>query len=90
MVYLNRDLSPGRFEALTGRVDILDVLPLMQAEVEGATGGFMIGRPLDGADNSLGSAPSTTSTPPDHVRRDAGRIAAASETVPVTLVRELP
>jgi predicted AAA+ superfamily ATPase len=61
---LNRDLSPGRFvlagstryttlpeagQALTGRVDILEVLPLTQAEIDGATGGFMVSRLLDGA-----------------------------------------
>jgi predicted AAA+ superfamily ATPase len=45
---------------LTGRVDILDVLPLTQAEIDGATGDFMVSRLLDGADVSLGSTPSTT------------------------------
>jgi predicted AAA+ superfamily ATPase len=72
---LNRDLRPGRFvlagstryttlpqagQALTGRVDILEVLPLAQAEIDGATGSPMISRLLDGADVSLGTAPSTT------------------------------
>ncbi|MBM2617884.1 hypothetical protein JIG36_20205 [Actinoplanes sp. LDG1-06] len=28
-------------QALTGRVEILEVLPLTQAEIEGSTGGFM-------------------------------------------------
>ncbi|MFG1605682.1 ATP-binding protein [Actinoplanes sp. NPDC049265] len=80
---LNRDLSPGRFvlagstryvtlpdagQALTGRVDILDVLPLTQAEVDGTTDDFMVGRLLDGADVSLGSAPSPT-TRAEYARR---------------------
>lgn len=72
---LNRDLSPGRFvlagstryttlpeagQALTGRVDILEVLPLTQAEIDGAAGGLLVGRLLDGVDVSPGSAASTT------------------------------
>ncbi len=80
---LNRDLSPGRFvlagstryttlpeagQALTGRVDILEVLPLAQAEIDGATDDFMISRLLDGADVSLGAASSTT-TREDYARR---------------------
>lgn len=50
---LNRDLSPGRFvlagstrystlpqagQSLTGRVDVLDVLPLAQLEIDGVAG----------------------------------------------------
>jgi len=80
---LNRDLSPGRFvlagstryvtlpeagQALTGRVDILEVLPLTQAEIDGATGVSMVSRLLDGADVSLGSVPSTT-TRAEYARR---------------------
>jgi predicted AAA+ superfamily ATPase len=80
---LNRDLSPGRFvlagstrystlpeagQALTGRVDILEVLPLTQAEIDGRTGGFLIGDLLDGADVPLGSTPSTT-TRAEYARR---------------------
>ena len=72
---LNRDLSPGRFvlagstryttlpeagQALTGRVDILEVSPLAQAEIDGATDSSMVSRLLDGVDISLGSTPSTT------------------------------
>jgi len=84
---LNRDLSPGRFvlagstrymtlpeagQALTGRVDILEVLPLTQAEIDGATGDFLVSRLLADADAdadvSSGSAPSTT-TRADYARR---------------------
>jgi uncharacterized protein len=72
---LNRDLSPGRFvlagstryttlpeagQALTGRVDILDVLPLTQAEIDGTSDGSLVNRLLDGADVSIGAATSTT------------------------------
>jgi predicted AAA+ superfamily ATPase len=62
---LNRDLSPGRFvlagstrystlpqagQALTGRVDILDVLPLAQAEIDGQTGDLLVHQLLGGVD----------------------------------------
>jgi predicted AAA+ superfamily ATPase len=53
---------------LTGRVDILEVLPLTQAEIDGATGGSMVSGLLDGADVSLGSVPSTT-TRAEYARR---------------------
>ncbi|XVU28201.1 ATP-binding protein [Actinoplanes sp. CA-054009] len=80
---LNRDLSPGRFvlagstryttlpeagQTLTGRVDILEVLPLAQAEIDGATGGFLISRLLDGAEMPLSPTPSTT-TRAEYARR---------------------
>ncbi|GLY97766.1 hypothetical protein Acsp02_50200 [Actinoplanes sp. NBRC 103695] len=80
---LNRDLSPGRFvlagstryttlpeagQALTGRVDVLDVLPLTQAEIDGAADGSLVGSLLDGADVSHGSTPSTT-TRDEYARR---------------------
>jgi uncharacterized protein len=73
---LNRDLSPGRFvlagstryttlpeagQALTGRIDILDVLPLTQTEIGGAGGYSLVGRLLDGADVAANVTPSTTS-----------------------------
>lgn len=61
---LNRDLSPGRFvlagstrystlpqagQALTGRVDLLEVLPLAQLEIDGSEGEPFIHRLLEGA-----------------------------------------
>lgn len=60
---LNRDLSPGRYvlagstrystlpqagQALTGRVDILDVLPLTQLEIDGSTTEPLVHRLLGG------------------------------------------
>lgn len=72
---LNRDLSPGRYvlagstrystlpqagQALTGRVDILDVLPLAQVEIDGSAGEPLVHRLLDGADPSDIVEPSTT------------------------------
>jgi predicted AAA+ superfamily ATPase len=102
---LNRDLSPGRFvlagstryrtlpeagQALTGRVDILEVLPLTQAEIDGATGASLVGRLLDGAEVGLGSAPSATTRAEYALRRDAGGVATAGGAVPITMVRELP
>jgi predicted AAA+ superfamily ATPase len=80
---LNRDLSPGRFvlagstryttlpeagQALTGRVDILDVLPLTQAEIDGTSGGSLVNRLLGGTDVSLGAIASTT-TRAEYARR---------------------
>jgi uncharacterized protein len=80
---LNQDLSPGRFvlagstryttlpeagQALTGRVDILDVLPLTQAEIDGNTDGSLVNRLIDGADVSLGAIASTT-TRAEYARR---------------------
>jgi hypothetical protein len=52
---------PEAGQALTGRVDILEVLPLTQAEIDGVTRDFMVSKLLDGDDVSGGSAPSTTS-----------------------------
>jgi uncharacterized protein len=72
---LNRDLRPGRFvlagstryatlpqagQALTGRVDILDVLPLSQAEIDGHTDDPLVHRLLRGEMPAAGSAPSAT------------------------------
>src|SRR5258705_4636440 len=59
---LNQDLSPGRYvlagstrystlpqagQALTGRVDVLDVLPLAQVEIDGVAGDLLVHRLLD-------------------------------------------
>jgi uncharacterized protein len=80
---LNRDLSPGRFvlagstrystlpqagQALTGRVDILDVLPLAQAEIDGHAGDPLVHLLLDGADPPAGFASSAT-TRDEYARR---------------------
>jgi uncharacterized protein len=80
---LNRDLSPGRFvlagstrystlptagQALTGRVDILDVWPLAQAEIDGPGADPLVHRLLDGGDPQPGSAPSKT-TREEYARR---------------------
>ncbi|MFC7546223.1 ATP-binding protein [Plantactinospora sp. GCM10030261] len=62
---LNQDLRPGRYvlagstrystlpqagQTLTGRVDILDVLPLAQTEIDGSAGDPLVHHLLDGAD----------------------------------------
>ena len=80
---LNRDLSPGRYvlagstrystlpqagQALTGRVDIMDVLPLAQAEIDGSAGEPLIHRLLDGADPPTIVQPSMT-TRDEYARR---------------------
>lgn len=80
---LNRDLSPGRFvlagstrystlpqagQALTGRVDILDVLPLAQAEIDGLAGDPLVHRLLDGVDLPASFVPSAT-TREEYTRR---------------------
>jgi predicted AAA+ superfamily ATPase len=80
---LNRDLSPGRFvlagstryttvpqagQALTGRVDIMDVLPLAQAEVDGQAGDPLVHRLLAGGELSVSSVPSPT-TRDEYARR---------------------
>ncbi|MEV6297809.1 ATP-binding protein [Actinoplanes sp. NPDC051861] len=73
---LNRDLSPGRFvlagstryetlpragQALTGRVDLVDVLPLAQVEIDGRDADPLIHRLLDGLEApAVSSASSTT------------------------------
>jgi len=80
---LNRDLSPGRYvlagstrystlpqagQALTGRVDILDVLPLAQVEIDGSAGDLLVHRLLDGADLPTIVEPSVT-TRDEYARR---------------------
>lgn len=72
---LNRDLRPGRYvlagstrystlpqagQSLTGRVDILDVLPLAQVEIDGSVGEPLVHRLLDGADLPTVRQPSVT------------------------------
>jgi predicted AAA+ superfamily ATPase len=73
---LNRDLSPGRFvlagstrystlpqagQSLTGRVDILDVLPLAQAEIDGTSDEPLIHRLLRGETPAFAAEQSPTS-----------------------------
>ena len=80
---LNRDLRPGRYvlagstryatlpeaaQALTGRVDIIPVLPLSQAEIDGVHETF-IARLLDGA--GIDMTRSQMSTPRDEYARRA-------------------
>jgi uncharacterized protein len=80
---LNRDLSPGRFvlagstrystlptagQALTGRVDILEVPPLAQLEIDGVDGVPLIHRLLEDAPVAPASRPSTT-TRDEYARR---------------------
>jgi uncharacterized protein len=80
---LNRDLSPGRYvlagstrystlpqagQALTGRVDILDVLPLAQVEIDAMTGDLLVHRLLDGAGVPAVVEPSVT-TREEYARR---------------------
>lgn len=96
---LNRDLSPGRYvlagstryatlpeagQALTGRVDIIDVLPLTQLEIDGSPSEPLVHKLLDGRDPATGSQPSATTREeyaeritsggmPVALRRPAGR-----------------
>jgi predicted AAA+ superfamily ATPase len=80
---LNRDLRPGRYvlagstrystlpqagQALTGRVDILDVLPLAQVEIDGSTGDPLVHQLLDGVDLPAVMGPSAT-TRDEYARR---------------------
>ncbi len=80
---LNRDLRPGRYvlagstrystlpqagQSLTGRVDILDVLPLAQVEIDGNAREPLVHRLLDGARPSLEVEPSGT-TRDEYARR---------------------
>jgi len=73
---LNRDLSPGRFvlagstrystlpqagQSLTGRVDVLDVLPLAQLEIDGAAVEPLVHRLLRGEAPAYGAEQSSTS-----------------------------
>jgi uncharacterized protein len=79
---LNRDLRPGRYvlagssryaaipaaaQALTGRVDIIPVLPLSQGEIDGVTETF-IGRLLDDAGLEM-EAKQTPATRDEYARR---------------------
>lgn len=72
---LNRDLRPGRYvlagstrystlpqagQSLTGRVDILDVLPLAQTEIDGSSSEPLVHRLLEGGRPSDVAEPSTT------------------------------
>ncbi len=93
---LNRDLSPGRFvlagstsystlpeagQALTGRVDILEVPPLAQSEIDGVQAEpFVIGL-LEGRDPPANPEPSGTSRD-DYARR------VTSGGMPVALRRQ--
>jgi uncharacterized protein len=91
---LNRDLRPGRYvlagstrystmpragQALTGRVDVIPVLPLSQGEIDGAEEGF-VHRLLDDFELTVEQAPSTT-TRGDYTTR------ATSGGMPVALRR---
>jgi uncharacterized protein len=73
---LNRDLSPGRFvlagstrystlpqagQSLTGRVDILDVLPLAQSEIDGSSPEPLVHRLLRGEHPAATTEQSPTS-----------------------------
>lgn len=81
---LNRDLRPGRYvlagstryatlpeagQALTGRVDIIPVLPLSQGEIDGVREGFVHGL-LSGAGPETVAPPSATHRD-EYVRRTA-------------------
>jgi predicted AAA+ superfamily ATPase len=92
---LNRDLRPGRFvlagstrystlpqagQSLTGRVDIIDVLPLAQLEVDGAAGKPFVHRLLEGSAPATGAQPSRT-------RRDEYARRVTSGGMPVALRR---
>ena len=93
---LNRDLRPGRYvlagstryatlpeaaQALTGRVDIIPVLPLSQGEIGDVRETF-VARLLDGA--GIDMTPSQASTPRDEYARRA-----SSGGMPVALRRPL-
>ena len=80
---LSRELRPGRYmlagstrystlpqagQALTGRVDILDVLPLAQLEIDGTPGVPLVHRLLEEADALAGAERSTT-TRDEYTRR---------------------
>ncbi|WP_432836770.1 ATP-binding protein [Dactylosporangium sp. CA-092794] len=73
---LNRDLRPGRFvlagstrystlpqagQSLTGRVDIIEVLPLAQTEIDGSRGEPFVHQLLRGAMPAQSAEPSPTS-----------------------------
>jgi hypothetical protein len=80
---LNRDLRPGRFvlagstrystlpqagQSLTGRVDILDVLPLAQIEIDGSGAEPLVHRLLQGTQAEASGAASESSRD-DYARR---------------------
>lgn len=80
---LNRGLTPGRFvlagstrystlpqagQALTGRVNIMDVLPLAQVEIDGTAGDLLVHRLLAGAHVPAVMDPSAT-TREEYARR---------------------
>ena len=80
---LNRDLNPGRYvlagstryttlpqagRALTGRVDILDVLPLAQFEIDGSADDPLVHRLLDGV-KPLSSVDPSVTTRDEYARR---------------------
>jgi predicted AAA+ superfamily ATPase len=92
---LNKDLSPGRYvlagstryatlpqagQALTGRVDVISVLPLSQGEIEG-TDEVLVQRLLDGSDIHM----DTTATPP--TTRDQYARRALAGGMPIALRR---
>jgi uncharacterized protein len=91
---LNRDLRPGRYvlagstryttlpeagQALTGRVDVIPVLPLSQGEIDGVREGFVHGL--------LGGADPETSAPASATHRDEYARRATSGGLPVALRR---
>lgn len=80
---LNRDLRPGRYilagstryaaipaaaQALTGRVDIIPVLPLTQGEIDGVTETF-VARLLDGSGIEMPSPAMTAVSRDEYARR---------------------
>jgi hypothetical protein len=80
---LNRDLRPGRYvlagstryaaipaaaQALTGRVDIIPVLPLTQGEIDGVPEGF-VARLLDGGGIETSPGQVTPATRDEYARR---------------------
>jgi uncharacterized protein len=91
---LNRDLRPGRYvlagstrystlpqagQALTGRVDVLPVLPLSQGEIDGVREGFV--HDLLGGADPAANVPASTTHRDDYARR------ATSGGLPVALRR---
>jgi len=91
---LNRDLRPGRYvlagstryttlpeagQALTGRVDVIPVLPLSQGEIDGTREGFV--------HRLLGGDVPETSTPASATQRDEYARRATSGGLPVALRR---
>lgn len=106
---LNRDLRPGRYvlagstrystlpqarQSLTGRVDILDVLPLAQLEIDGVSEEPLVHRLLQGRKPSTAAAQSQTNSrrvrPPRYFGWHACRTAASTRPLTLALVRQLP